>query len=84
MATVTRRALGHPRPTVLVLLHFSQPVAGARHYVDRAADVDAHLARLRSGRVGPPIIRAAVAAGVVLEVAPPSCLTCRAVSGRAR
>jgi hypothetical protein len=57
------------RTGTVLLLHFSQPIAGARHFVDHAVDVTARLARLRAG-VGPPLIRAAVAAGVDLEVAP--------------
>jgi hypothetical protein len=46
--------------------------------IDLAVDETAHLARLRAG-AGPPLIRAAVAAGVDLTVAPAACLTCQAV-----
>jgi hypothetical protein len=63
----------------IVLLHFSRPVDGSRHYVDRARDLTARLAQLHAGGDGPPLLRAAVAAGVDLEVAPHSCATCQAV-----
>jgi hypothetical protein len=61
-----------------LLLHFSHPVAGIIHFVDYAVDETAHLARLRAG-ARPPLIRAAVAAGVDLTVAPAACRTCQAV-----
>jgi hypothetical protein len=65
------------RRDAVPLLHFSHPVAGIIHF-DYAVDETAHLARLRAG-AGPPLIRAAVAAGVDLTVAPAACLTCQAV-----
>jgi hypothetical protein len=58
------------RRGAVLLLHFSHPVAGIIHFVDYAVDETAHLSRLRAG-AGPPLIRAAVAAGVDLTVAPP-------------
>jgi hypothetical protein len=66
------------RRGAVLLLHFSHPVAGIIHFVDYAVDETAHLSRLRAG-AGPPLIRAAVAAGVDLTVAPAACLTCQAV-----
>jgi hypothetical protein len=51
------------RGGTVLLLHFSHRVAGIIHFVDYAVDETAHLARLRAG-AGPPLIRAAVAAGV--------------------
>jgi hypothetical protein len=77
MPTATDSPSRRRRGTVL-LLHFSHPVAGIIHFVDYAVDETAHLARLRAG-AGPPLIRAAVAAGVDLTVAPAACLTCQAV-----
>jgi hypothetical protein len=66
------------RRGIVLLLHFSHPVAGIIRFVDYAVDETAHLARLRAG-AGPPLIRAAVAAGVDLTVAPAACLICQAV-----
>jgi hypothetical protein len=77
MPTATDSPPRRRRGTVL-LLHFSHPVAGIIHFVDYAVDETAHLARLRAG-AGPPLIRAAVAAGVDLTAAAAACLTCQAV-----
>jgi hypothetical protein len=77
--TPARRTKG-----TLLVLHLSRPVAGIGHFVDHASNVAAHLAQLRAG-TGPDLIRAAVEAGVDLELAPRSCPICRAVTdGSAR
>jgi len=52
----------------IYLLHFEPPLAHARHYLGWTRDLDARLARHRPGR-GSPLIAAAVAAGVRLELA---------------
>jgi hypothetical protein len=70
-----RHANGDGQPTQAQKGHrpaaaLQPPVAGIIHLVDYAVDETAHLARLRAG-AGPPLIRAAVAAGVDSQWRPP-------------
>ena len=56
----------------LYLLHFDRPYprdarAGVRHYLGWALDVDSRLAEHLAGR-GSPLVRAAVAAGIGVEL----------------
>ncbi len=75
LAATTPTALPRGRGTVF-LLHVHQASGQVGHFVGCAVDVQAHLERLRAGG-GPPLIRAAVAAGVDLE------LVCTWSGGRA-
>jgi hypothetical protein len=59
-----------PAPVGTVyLLHFSAPLGHARHYTGWSAHLDWRLRQHRAGRSGVPLVRAAVAAGIELELA---------------
>lgn len=51
------------------LLHFSRRLGHARHYTGWSAHLAARLRLHRAGRSGVPLVRAAVAAGIGLELA---------------
>jgi predicted GIY-YIG superfamily endonuclease len=56
------------QPGTVYVLHFEPAYRHARHYVGWATDVNARLAEHLAG-VGSPLVRAAVAAGVHVQVA---------------
>ena len=56
------------QPGTVYVLHFEPAYHHARHYIGWAVDVDARLAAHMAG-AGSPLVRAAVAAGVRVELA---------------
>lgn len=63
-----RRKINKTDPCVVYLLHFSQPLAHAQHYLGATDNLEARLEAHRAGN-GSPLVRAAIAAGIEVSLA---------------